>query len=264
MRMGRQLAVVNAPEYWENPVKPLNFEAWKAMYPPATHGFWQLLHRKNGLLIAETWVKNKLTNKGVQACLKNTFAASGGTVSPYKYIAITNLDGVTALTSALTSGQVYTSLSVDALTGTIPSGATIIIGAGTAQTQTVTTSAQASSGATSISVNSFTANANYAIGATVSPQPAASDDPTSLGTLTSYSTALSSGDFTYGTHDVSFGFTFAFNSATPGTYTGAYVANTSPVNGSGQTAVHITFDGRKTFGSSDTFTLNISETITPS
>lgn len=263
--MNRHLAVINAPEYWQSAVKPLSYEAFKAMYEPSTHGFWQIQHHRSGLLIAETWVKNKLTNKGVQAALKNLFAASGGTVSPMKYVAITNLDGVTALTSALVNTTSYTSLAVDALTGIIPNGATIIIGAGTGQTQTVTASAQANSGATSISVTSFTANSNYAIASPVAPQPAAADDPTALGTLSSYSAALSS--FTYGTNDVSFSYTFdpgGSPAASLGTYTGAYVANTNNVNGSGQTAVHICFDSRKTIGSSDTLTVNIDETITPS
>lgn len=261
--MTRKLTIVNDPEYWRSPVRPLNYQAWKDMHEGKTCGFWQITQHRNGVLIAELWVKNKLTNKGVQAALKNTFAASGGTVNPFKYIAITNLDGVTNLTTALTNGQSgITSLAVDALTGAIASGTTLTIGAGTGTTQNVTVSSTASSGATSISVNSFTANAAYAIGTTVAPQPAATDDPSALGTTTSYSAAISS--FTYGTTDVSFSASFTTGGgATAGTYTGAYVTNTSPVSGTGQTAVHITFDNRKTLGSSDTITINIDETITP-
>lgn len=71
------------------------------------------------------------------------------------------------LSSALTSGTAYTSLSVTALAQAVSSGASIIISNGT-NTQTVTASAAAAVGATTISVNSFTANAAYSTSSTVS------------------------------------------------------------------------------------------------
>lgn len=72
----------------------------------------------------------------------------------------------TSLASALTSGAVYTSLSVNALTIALSSGDSIVIDdSGT--TQTVTVSADAAVGATSISVASFTATSDFSVGASV-------------------------------------------------------------------------------------------------
>jgi hypothetical protein len=66
----------------------------------------------------------------------------------------------TTLTSALTQGIAYTSLTVASTPRQINSGDTIIIGSGPT-TQTVTASAPANAGSSSVSVNSFTASANF-------------------------------------------------------------------------------------------------------
>ncbi len=272
--MERVLTVANAPEYWNNPVKPRNFEDFKAMYDRSLYrqiGFWQLLTRnRDGEIVAEDWIKNTLTIIGAKQGLTNLFCATT-TINGFKYVAISNGDGVTALTTALTSGQTgITSLAVDALTAAIPSGTTITIGKGTGQEQTATTSSLANSGATSISVNSFTANANYAIGTNVSPSVDKTSNPSSLpGSLSAYSSALANGDFTYSSDSssatASFSRVFTVPSdTTAGTYTGGYVVNKSPVDATGQIAVHISFAARRTLLSGDTFTLNISESITPS
>jgi len=77
----------------------------------------------------------------------------------------------TTLSSALTSGNAYTTLSTAATTAAIASGAQLIVySASLNNYQQVTTSAAVSSGATSIPVTSFTANASYGIGAQVAPQ----------------------------------------------------------------------------------------------
>lgn len=269
--MRRRLTVA-AREYWENPVKPQNFEAFKAMYDRALYrqiGFWQILTERGGEIIEEEWVKNTLTIIGVKQALTNLFCATT-TVNGFKYVAIGNADGVTALTSALTSDQSYSSLSVDAVTGSIPSGTSVTIGKGSGQEQTVTTSGLTNSGATTINVGSFTANANYAIGVNVSPAVDKTANPSSLpGTLSSYSSALANGDFTYSSDassaSVSFSRVFSTGTgANSGTYTGAYVTNASPVASTGQIAVHIAFAARRSLLSGDTMTINIDESITPS
>jgi hypothetical protein len=74
--------------------------------------------------------------------------------------------GDTLLTSGLTSGHTYTSLSVQALGQVAAVGDTFTIGAGST-TQTVTLAASASASATSVTVSSFTANAAYPTGTEV-------------------------------------------------------------------------------------------------
>lgn len=72
----------------------------------------------------------------------------------------------TSLASALTSGTVYTSLSVNPLTVALATGDSLVIDdSGT--TQTVTVSADAAVGATNIAIASFTAANNYSVGAYV-------------------------------------------------------------------------------------------------
>lgn len=68
------------------------------------------------------------------------------------------------LTAALTSGSVYTALTVGGVTSVIPASSTLTLGYGTGTTQTVTTTAQANIGDTSIAVSSFTASAAFGAG----------------------------------------------------------------------------------------------------
>src|SRR5207248_2847960 len=71
---------------------------------------------------------------------------------------------VGTLSTAISSGQVVTSLSVSPLQIALSSGNTITLIAANGSRQQVTASANASAGATSITVTSFTANAAYATG----------------------------------------------------------------------------------------------------
>jgi len=85
--------------------------------------------------------------------------------------------GCGTLASALTNGQPYTSLLLDAgLPANVAAGASLTITDGT-NTQTVTvTGAGASAGATTIPVNSFNASASFAAHTTgVAPTPQATD-----------------------------------------------------------------------------------------
>lgn len=88
----------------------------------------------------------------------------------------------TTLTSALTQGSSYNSLSVAATQRAINSGDSITIGVG-ASAQTVTASAAAAAGSTSISVNSFTASSSFAAGTIVT-------DITDAQSLTALITAI--------------------------------------------------------------------------
>src|SRR5439155_25010263 len=89
----------------------------------------------------------------------------------------------TTLSSGLTSGSSYTTLSVNATTAAIASGANLdLYSAALNSYQEVTTTAAVAAGATSIPVSSFTANASYAAGTQVAPQ----------GTLDSFSTTYTS------------------------------------------------------------------------
>lgn len=270
----RELLVHNAPEYWRSQVRPLNFEDFKAMYERGNHrqiGFWRLVERdRSGEIIREMWVKNTILIVGAKLLLTNLFCATT-TISGFKYIAISDGIGTTALTTGLTNGQTgITSLAVDALTATIANGTNLTIGAGTGQEQIVTLSAQANSGATNISVDGFTANADYAIGSPCSPAVDKTANPSSLpGTLSSYSSALANGDFTYSSDStkgrVQFSAVFSLaGGASSGFYTAAHVTNTSPVSSTNQIAVQIAFPARQYLVGANTITIDVDESITPS
>ncbi len=86
------------------------------------------------------------------------------------YTAAGGADGT--LTTALTSGNPYTSLAVTALASALANGASVTISTvDGAHTQAVTLSAAAAVGATSISVTSFNANYSYPVGAGVNTTP---------------------------------------------------------------------------------------------
>jgi hypothetical protein len=74
--------------------------------------------------------------------------------------------GDTLLTSALTKGQSYTSVSVQALGQAEATGDTLTFGVGTT-TQTVTVASPAAVGATTVQLSGFVANAAYATGTQV-------------------------------------------------------------------------------------------------
>lgn len=79
--------------------------------------------------------------------------------------------GGTTLTTALTAGDVYTSIAVTALTVAVTTGELITIQNGDSEQQLIASSG-ASIGATTIDVDSFTANANYAATTTTVGGPA--------------------------------------------------------------------------------------------
>ncbi len=92
------------------------------------------------------------------------------------YVAVGS--GLCHLTSALTAGTIYSSLTTSALAVAVTTGQSLTIVSGS-QTQIVTASAPAAQNATSISVNAFTANFNYpgdtTVGTSVTFTPTVSD-----------------------------------------------------------------------------------------
>jgi len=122
-------------------------------------------------ITADTLTGNLYTNDTIFTCGSPTFLnvqtadpnenwlPNGGGCSG-------NPVGDTTLTSGLTNGTNYTTLSVQAIGQAIALPDTLTIGAGST-TQTVTVSAAASVGATTLHVNSFQANAGYGSGTQV-------------------------------------------------------------------------------------------------
>lgn len=251
-----ELHTVNYPLYHKTPVKPRGFDDFCDMVASDGRGIkgiweWVQWNPKTGLIVARIWNVNVVTDSGADKILKRAINSASATLpNLFNQVAITDNAGDTSLTTALTNGQTgITSLAVAALPASIPSGTVLTIGYGTGQTQQVTTSALANSGATSISVNSFTANAAYGIGTAVVPNPVVTDDPSSLpGAHVSYSGALGTGAFVYtpttgaGNRQVVVSATFQNSGGTNtqvANYTDAWVVNTNPVSGAGQTADHV-------------------------
>lgn len=191
------------------------------------------------------WGKNVITDVGGKAMLQNLWNATGSAVTIMKYIAISTDEASTTLTASTTTSAI-TSISVAALPKALSSGATVVIGYGTGTTQTLTLNGSASLGATSITVNSFTPSIDYPIGTWVVPNPAVTDNPSSISGAV-YSSALSSGNFDSGGSPSGSGagnrqrvIAYTFDtSTTAGNYRGTWTANTSPVGGTGQTASHL-------------------------
>lgn len=256
-----ELQIVNfAPYHQERSQRPRNFDQFQQMvcadpaYAGKTKGIWEIIRSdRDGNVLERLWNMNVVTDAGAISLLKRGCNSAGATLpNLFNQIAMTNGSGSTTLTTALTNGQTnITSLAVAALPAAIPAttggvATQVTIGFGSAQTQVVTLSGGASAGATSISVNSFTANAAYGIGTAVVPLPNVAEDPSSLvGTLVSYSGALSTGAFTFTptsgagnrTDLVTFQFTTAGGTSV-GNYTDFWIVNTNPVAGTGQTLAH--------------------------
>lgn len=202
----RELLVDYAP-YFTTAVKPQNYEDFCEMYEPGKlAAIWRLAETdvRTGEVVKEVWTPRTVTDNGAVNILGSAIA-NASNANPWNNILITNNDGSTTLTTALTNGQTgVVSLAVAAVPAAIPSGTSVQLGFGTGQTQTVTTSGVTAQNATSITVTSFTANAAYAIGTNVVPLPGITDNPTNgnltanaTSPLSQYSGVITSGGFTY-------------------------------------------------------------------
>jgi hypothetical protein len=270
----RQL-YVSDERYYHHPVKPLSFETWVEMYEkkkPGPVGLWRVCTQDayTGEITQEQWLENLVTDVGGLALWQRLTGVASSVPSAFNQLVVTTNAGVTTLTTALTNGQSgITSLAVAALPGAIASGVSLVIGAGSGQTQTVTTNGSASAGATSITVNSFTANAAYAISTNVAPQPAAGDNPSSLGGTTATSGTLTTSTNTYsgsgtGNRQMQIAYTFSTTgtpAAAVGNYTEAWLTNTYPVSGTGQTAIHVIFNAPMAVNSGSTGPVTLVEKL---
>jgi len=188
------------PEYWELPAskRPQTLqEVCDILLPlPGIRGIWEMITTDNRTneVLERSIFKNAITDNGAQGAIGNLFAATGAAFNPMNVMCISTEAGSTALTTALSSGAVTTSLPVSALPAAIASGTTLKIDYSTGSEETCVTSATASLGATSISVTSFTTLFAHAIGKTVVPVAPVTDNPTSSPTGAQY-LSLVSGDF---------------------------------------------------------------------
>ncbi len=236
------------PEYHQHRVKPRSIQDLADMMvaEKGPIGLWELTRfdTRSGRELSRLWCKNIITDNGALSMLKNNWNNAGGTVLPFNQIALAPSSGCTTLTTALVSGNVYTTLAVNSLPAAIAAGSTITIGYGLSTTQTVTTPGGAILGAVSITVTSFTANANYAIGANIVPNPNVTDNPSAI-TSAVYSGVLPGGSFVFsgsgvGNRQVQITYTFT-TATTAGNYTDLWTVNTNPVSATGQTASHLIF-----------------------
>lgn len=245
----KELFLVDYEEYHKNPVKPRGFQEFCDMYDGKERGaagLWEMLQwdPKTGQPRVRVWSNRVVTDQGalnILTCAINNAVPS----AVFNNILITNNDGSTTLTTALTNGQTgVTSLAVSATPAAIPSGTVLQLGYGTGQTQNVTTSGSTAQGATSITVTSFTSNAAYGIGTAVVPVPQVTDNPTNVNLtanasspLSQYSGNLGAGAFTgsatTGAGNRSMQVVFVFKNSTNGgstsngNYTSSWLVNVS-------------------------------------
>ena len=227
-------------EYWSLPERdrPQCFEELCEMLTPlpGIRGVWQVIAtdaRTNEILDC-SWVPNAISDNGASYAIGNLFSSSGGANSPMNVMCISTDAGSTALTTALTNGNAYTSLAVSALPASIASGTTLKLDYATGSEETCVTSALANSGATSISVTSFTALFSHAIGKTVVPVAPVTDNPSSSPSGAQY-LSLVSGDYSsitgsgIGNRTRTITKQFPGASTVAATYTQARLCNANPI-----------------------------------
>jgi len=242
-------------------------------------GFWQVLQRDKltGRVEIEQWLENNWTDNGISQIYDAVLRATAPTqFTPANIMAISATLGATTLTASISAGGTVTSFTVAAPTGaTIPSGTALIINPGANQLAVTTTSAI--SGAGSVSCSSVTGpGSTIASGSAVryayTAVPTA--DLSSLGSPASYTSAMTSGQFTktittgYGNRQIAITNNSAYlfsttgsPAATAGSYTEAWMTNTNPVSATTQTVVRVVFDAILVINSTTTGQVNITEKL---
>lgn len=228
------------PEYWDRPAskRPQTLqEVCDILLPlPGIRGIWEVTasDARTGEVLERSIYRNAITDAGASYAIGNLFSSSGGANSPMNVMCISTDAGSTALTTALTNGNSYTSLAVSALPASIASGTTLKIDYATGSEETCVTSALANSGATSISVTSFTALFSHAIGKTVVPVAPVTDNPSSSPSGAQY-LSLVSGDYSsitgsgIGNRTRTITKQFPGASTVAATYTQARLCNANPI-----------------------------------
>lgn len=266
----REELLVDYEPYWQNSVRPRNFQDFSDMYSARENGpagLWEVVQvdAKTGKAKKRLWSNRVLVDQGalnILTCAINNAVPA----AVFNNIYINNNDGSTTLTTALTNGQTaVTSLAVAAIPAAIPANypspanataTQIMLGFGTGQTQTVNVGGAATQGATSITTSSFTSNAAYAIGTAVVPIPNIAENPSNANlkanqssVLEQYSGNLSSGAFTgsatTGAGNRSMQVVFVFKNSTNGgstsngNYTTFWLVNVSSAAGANNYVDHL-------------------------
>lgn len=223
-------------------------------------GFWHVIqrHKYTGEIEVEQLIENNWTDNGVSVMFDSVLhASSPSAFTPANIMVISQTLGHTTTTANISSGGTVTSITVAAPTGpNIPSGTTLVIDPGgqnfvvtlTASITGAGTFAVSSTAGPGSTINSG-ANVRYAYSAV----PTA--DPSSIASPVSYTAAMTSGQFTktlttgYGNRQivVTNNSTYLYNTsgspaATAGSYTTAYMGNTSPISANNQTVLIVVFD----------------------
>lgn len=240
--------LITIPEYWALPEsdRPNTFEELveRFIHRENISGFWRITGTDNrtGEIISEIWTPNAITDNGGQAAISNTFAASGGAVTPFNVMCISTEAGSSTLTTALTAGTPPGSatLAVAALPGAIAANTTLKIDYSTGSEESCVTTAGASAAATSITGitavggGTFTPAFSHAIGKTVVPVALVTDNPSGTPTGGVY-LSLVGGDYGsvsgsgVGNRTRTITKKFPGASTTAGTYTWCRLCNANPI-----------------------------------
>lgn len=242
-------------------------------------GFWQVIQRDKytGRVVKEQWLDNAWTDNGVAVMLRAALGASlPPAFTPASILVISATLGATTLTANIPSGGTVSNITVAAPTGgTIPSGTNLIINPGA--NQLAVTLTQAINGAGTFTVTSVPGpTSQITSGSSVryaySAVPTA--DPTSLAAPASYTSFMPAGQFTYTgttgygnrqmavTNNSSYLFsTTGSPAAVAGSYTEAWMANSSPISTNNQTVLRVALDTILTIDSTHNGEINLVEKL---
>ncbi len=241
-------------------------------------GFWQVLQRDKltGEVLVEQWLENNWTDNGVSQMFDAVLRASAPSFTPANIMVISQTLGFTTLAANIPSGGTVTSIQVGALTGpTIPSGTKLLIDPA-GQRFNVTLSA-AITGAGTYAVVSTPGpasiiNSGLAVRYDYTAVPTA--DPSSIASPVSYTSAMSSGQFTktlttgYGnrqivvTNNSAYLFsTTGSPAATAASYSEAWMSNTNPISATNQTVLRVVFDALLVISSTTVGQVNLTEKL---
>jgi len=259
-------------------LQPQNFEDFLShIHRPG--GFWQVLTRDKltGEILVEQWFEHNWPDNGVSQMYDPVLRASATTqFPPANIMVISQTLGFTTLAANIAAGGTVTSIQVGALTGpTIPSGTKLMIDP-TGQAFNVTLT-QSITGAGTFTVTSTPGpvsqiNSGAAVRYDYTAVPTA--DPSAISAPVSYTSALSSGQFTktittgYGNRQIQVNNSSAFifsttgsPAATAASYTEAWMSNTNPISANNQTVLRCALDALAVVNSTTTIQINISEKL---
>lgn len=279
--------LVSIPEYHAYATPPQNFEDLIARLG-RKGGFWRVeqIDKASGETVMEQWCENLITDNGAVAALKAIMGSAGSGITPASIIAIDQSYGCCSTTASISAGGTVTSITVGAITGaTIASGTAIVVGAGTNNKLTLQLTASITGagtyGVTSVSGpgSQISAGANVRVATPAEALAAGYTTPStadvaSLSAPVSYTSALSSGNFTYTattgyqnraaqvttapSNDFS---TTGTPAATTANYTAAWLVNANPVASTSNTFAHVAFDAPQSVSSTSVVRITVVEKL---